>query len=67
MKKIASITGGSYSELPRRFPSLNPLPSEVVEVGRQKDRPIWDRPWPLLLLCLTLGTEWWLRRRWGHL
>jgi uncharacterized membrane protein len=67
LKKIASLSGGSYSELPRRFPALNPLPSEVVEVGRQKDRPIWDRPWPLLLLCLTLGTEWWLRRRWGHL
>jgi uncharacterized membrane protein len=67
LKRIADVTGGTYSELPRRFPSLNPLPSAVVEVGRQKDRPIWDRPWPLLLLCLTLGTEWLLRRRWGHL
>jgi uncharacterized membrane protein len=67
LKKIADLSGGTYSELPRRFPALNPLPSEVVEVGRERDRPIWDRLWPLLLLCLTMGSEWWLRRRWGHL
>ena len=67
LKAIAEITGGSYSELPSRLPNLHALESERVEVGRRKDRPIWDTGWPLLALCLTLGSEWWLRRRWGRM
>ncbi|HUB09636.1 MAG TPA: glutamine amidotransferase [Myxococcales bacterium] len=67
LQQIAKITGGSYAELPRSLPSLHALDPEVVEVGRRKDRPIWDNLWPLLALCLTMGSEWWLRRRWGHL
>ncbi|MHB8420317.1 MAG: glutamine amidotransferase [Myxococcales bacterium] len=67
LREIARVTGGSYSELPRSLPSLHALAPEVVEVGRRKDRPVWDSVWPLLALCLTLGSEWWLRRRWGHL
>jgi uncharacterized membrane protein len=67
LRAIAEATGGSYSELPRSLPPLHALDPAVVEVGRRKDRPIWDNGWPLLLLCLTMGGEWWLRRRWGYL
>jgi uncharacterized membrane protein len=65
LRAIADATGGSYSELPRNLPPLHALDPAVVEIGRRKDRPIWDNGWPLLLLCLTMGGEWWLRRRWG--
>ncbi len=67
LRAIAEATGGSYSELPRSLPPLHALDPAVVEIGRRKDRPIWDNGWPLLLLCLTMGGEWWLRRRWGYL
>jgi hypothetical protein len=39
---------------------------EVVEVGRRKDVPIWDRWWYLTGLAATLAAEWVLRRRWGY-
>ena len=55
LRAIAEATGGSYSELPRTLPPLHALDPEVVEIGRRKDRPIWDNGWPLLLLCLTHG------------
>jgi hypothetical protein len=38
----------------------------VVEIGRRKDQPIWNRWWYLAALALTLGAEWILRRRWGY-
>ena len=38
----------------------------VVEVGRSKDRPLWDRPSALLALVALLGAEWFLRRRFGY-
>jgi uncharacterized membrane protein len=68
LRDIADATGGSFSEdLPRKLPALHALDPAVVEIGRRKDRPVWDNGWPLLLLCLTFGGEWWLRRRWGYL
>ncbi|MHB1843896.1 MAG: glutamine amidotransferase [Deltaproteobacteria bacterium] len=68
LRQIADLTGGSFTDgLPRRIPKLHEREADIVEIGRQKDRPIWDSGWPLLALCLTLGSEWWLRRRWGHL
>ena len=67
LRQIAEATGGSFSDgLPRGLPRLHAKEADVVEVGRQKDRPIWDNGWPLFALCLTLGAEWLLRRRWGH-
>ncbi len=38
---------------------------ERIEIGQRKSHPVWDR-WPVLLaLCTVLGSEWFLRRRWG--
>ncbi|HEY0094966.1 MAG TPA: glutamine amidotransferase, partial [Archangium sp.] len=68
MEQIAKYTGGkSYrlpmSGLPDDVPLLDP---PVVEVGRAKDRPLWDRWYYLLALVGLLGTEWFLRRRFGY-
>ena len=38
----------------------------MVEVGRSKDQPLWDRWYYLLALVALLGTEWFLRRRFGY-
>ena len=48
------------------LPDLRLTDPEVVEIGRRKDVPIWDRWWYLAALALTLGAEWVLRRRWGY-
>jgi uncharacterized membrane protein len=66
LKFVADATGGlvlaaskaKLSDLPIKDP-------ERIEIGQRKSRPIWDK-FPLLaLLCLVLGSEWFLRRRWG--
>ncbi|RMG16415.1 MAG: hypothetical protein D6729_10885 [Deltaproteobacteria bacterium] len=68
LRAIADASGGSVHALPRTtFPDLDFVDPEVVEVGRKKNVDLWDRwAWMALLLGL-LGTEWALRRRWGHL
>ena len=68
LEEIARITGGrTYSAadgaLPDDVPLLDP---PVVEVGRAKDRPLWDRWYFLAALVLLLGGEWFLRRRFGY-
>jgi len=67
LREIAEATGGTFSALPRSgLPELKLADPEVVEVGRRRDVPIWDRWWSLALLAAALGAEWMLRRRWGH-
>ncbi len=67
LRSIAEATGGAFAALPRRGVLDIPLAApEVVEVGRRKDVPIWDRWCYLAALSLTLGAEWVLRRRWGY-
>ncbi len=67
LRAVADATGGAFAALPRRGMAEVPLADpEVVEVGRRKDVPIWDRWWYLAALSLTLGSEWILRRRWGY-
>ncbi|WP_375767469.1 glutamine amidotransferase [Archangium gephyra] len=68
MEQIAKYTGGKAFRLP-----MNGLPDDVplldppvVEVGRAKDRPLWDRWYYLVALVGLLGTEWFLRRRFGY-
>ena len=68
MEQIARYTGGKAFRLP-----MNGLPDDlplldppVVEVGRAKDRPLWDRWYYLVALVGLLGTEWFLRRRFGY-
>lgn len=66
LEAIAEASGGESFELPRSsLPDLDLVDPEVVEVGRKKNIDLWDR-WPFIALFLgLLGTEWWLRRRWG--
>ncbi len=66
LKAIAEATGGVFSTVDRALPEVRLTDPEVVEVGRRKDVPIWDRAWFLAGLVLSLAGEWILRRRWGY-
>ncbi len=67
MRGLAEATGGAFVALPHRgMPDVPLADPEVVEVGRRKDVPIWDRWWYLAALSITLSAEWILRRRWGY-
>ena len=64
---LAEATGGASSILPGGdLPDLRLTDPEVVEIGRRKDVPIWDRWWYLAALAGVLAAEWILRRRWGY-
>lgn len=64
---IARLTGGKAWKLPLDgSPSPPLLDPPVVEVGRSKDRPLWDKWYVLALLAALLGAEWLLRRRFGY-
>jgi len=66
LRAVAEATGGTFSSAERGLPEVRLTDPEVVEVGRRKDVPIWDRGWFLAGLVLTLAGEWILRRRWGY-
>ncbi|MFN2547748.1 MAG: glutamine amidotransferase [Myxococcales bacterium] len=66
LQPIASATrgrvvdpGDSLTNLPWRDP-------ERVEVGQRTSVRLWDNWKVLVLLCLVVGMEWTLRRRWGY-
>ena len=65
LREVAEVTGGDFSA-GDHLPELRLTPPEVVEVGRRRDVPLWDRGWSLALLAVALCAEWLLRRRWGH-
>jgi uncharacterized membrane protein len=68
LSALARETGGKAYRLPLQalpdFPLLDP---PVVEVGRSRDRPLWDRWEWLLVIAAALGLEWVLRRRFGYI
>jgi hypothetical protein len=67
LSAIAEATGGRFAALPgASLPELRIADPEVVEIGRRKAVPIWDRWWILAALAGTLAAEWILRRRWGY-
>ena len=67
LEQISQVTHGASYELPLgSLPDAPKLPPPVVEVGRAKDRPIWDRWYYLIALAGLLGAEWFLRRRFGY-
>lgn len=67
LQALAETTGGAFSALPDGdLPDLRLADPEVVEIGRRKAVPIWDRWWTLAALALALSAEWVLRRRWGY-
>ena len=66
LRAIAEASGGTFSTVDRGLPEVRLTDPEIVEVGRRKDVPIWDRAWFLAGLVLSLAGEWILRRRWGY-
>lgn len=65
---IAKVTGGRAYKLPTNgLPEVPLLDPPMVEVGRSQDKPLWDRWYYLVALAALLGTEWFLRRRFGYL
>jgi len=68
LEQIARATGGkAYALAQGSLPEIPLLDPPVVEVGRSKDEPIWDRWYYLITLVALLGTEWLLRRRFGYI
>jgi uncharacterized membrane protein len=64
---VAEATGGRFSAVPGGgLPTLALADPEVVEIGRRKAVPLWDRWWYLGALAAALAAEWILRRRWGY-
>ncbi len=67
LRSVAEATGGGFSILPDGgMPRLSLNDPEVVEVGRRRTVPIWDRWWTIAGLASLLAAEWVLRRRWGY-
>lgn len=66
LRLVAETTGGSViSADGAKWRDLHIPDPERVEIGQRKSEPMWDRLTVLLLLCAVLGSEWFLRRRWG--
>jgi uncharacterized membrane protein len=68
LQQISELTGGRFQSAAdgASADALALVDPPVVEVGRSKDRPLWDRPSALLALVALLGAEWFLRRRFGY-
>ena len=68
MSEIAKVTNGKSYALPSdtSLASVPFLEPPLVEVGRSKDQPLWDRWYWLLTLVAIVGLEWGLRRRFGY-
>jgi uncharacterized membrane protein len=67
LSAIAEASGGAFAAIPGGdLPDLRVSDPEVVEIGRRKAVPIWDRAWFLVALAMALAGEWLLRRRWGY-
>jgi uncharacterized membrane protein len=68
LAELAKVTGGRAYQLPLgALPDVPLLDPPMVEVGRSKDAPLWDRWGWLVALAVLLGTEWLLRRRFGYI
>jgi uncharacterized membrane protein len=67
LSAIAEATGGAFTALPGgELPDLKLADPEIVEIGRRKALPVWDRWWYLAAIAGLLASEWVLRRRWGY-
>jgi hypothetical protein len=67
LSALAEASGGAFETIPGGdLPELRIADPEVVEIGRRKAVPIWDRAWYLAAFALALAGEWVLRRRWGY-
>jgi hypothetical protein len=66
LRAVASATKGKVLEPSDPLVSLPWRDPERVEVGQRTSKPLWDNWKVLVLLCLVVGAEWTLRRRWGY-
>jgi hypothetical protein len=66
LRAVASATKGQVLEASDALAALPWRDPERVEVGQRTSKPLWDSWKVLVLLCLVVGTEWTLRRRWGY-
>jgi hypothetical protein len=68
LEAIAKTTGGAFFDSTRFSLSDVPLREPpLVEVGRSRDQPLWDRWYWMALMVLIMGSEWALRRRFGYI
>jgi hypothetical protein len=66
LQAVASATKGRTLESGDALATLPWRDPERIEVGQRTSKPLWDSWKVLLLLCLVVGAEWTLRRRWGY-
>jgi hypothetical protein len=71
LKRVAEISGGEFipisewneKSLERVAAKLESLsPSEIVE---RRQIQLWSTLWTFSPILLLLGSEWWMRRKWG--
>lgn len=67
LRAFTTASGGQYAEVSEALPDIKIKNSRRVQINRTRQIPLWDTRLALLLLLGLLGTEWWLRRRWGLL
>lgn len=68
LEDIAEQTGGAHFALVEESPgTMIFTPPKTVQVNRRRVIHIWDSVPIFIFILLTLGTEWFLRRRWGRL
>jgi hypothetical protein len=67
LDSLAAMTGGKSlapEQLPALLEELKKVP-EQLQIETLTKQPLWDQ-WPLfVLLVVLLGSEWFLRKRWG--
>ena len=66
LQAVASATKGRMVDPADQLSGLPWRDPERVEVGQRSSKPLWDNWKVLVLLCLVVGAEWTLRRRWGY-
>jgi uncharacterized membrane protein len=66
LQAIAAATKGKVVDASDALATLPWRDPERIEVGQRTSKPLWDNWKVLVLLCLVVGTEWTLRRRWGY-
>nr|MBA3482568.1 hypothetical protein [Pirellulales bacterium] len=68
LTEAALVTGGKFYTAKTAGRLLEELPSaQPTAIEQLPDEPLWNSPWLLAALCVTLGLEWLLRRRAGML
>jgi len=67
LKAIADASDGEYVDVNDALPDITIKATRRVEINRTRQIPLWDTALALGLIIGLLGTEWWLRRRWGLL